>query len=379
MAQRVEERRYDIGYGTLDAFKRRAQEAAATTDTAADLVGGRVVEWTRGESVFLVEFLHFYLSHVNEGLGTKNEATERFCMQMEAVGLLTPELEYELWAQAAVCTVAMIINDKITLGARPVSVAMHLAVANASWFARRARYEGLIEGWRRGCEMARCVWGPGETPALRDLVCSGQAIVSGSADGIIDPKWRLFRRDMEPGDVILILFSSGVHANGLTLCRDIAAELPEGYLTKLPDGTFFGESLLKATHIYAGFVADCQNEGLAIRYGVNITGHGWRKLMRAPEQLSYIIERLPPSPPIFDFVAEHGRVSRRNMFADYNKGAGFALYMPAGDAHRALELLASGDYGFGGMIAGRIEEGSTKQVVIEPEDIVFGEAELQVR
>src|SRR3989338_8622722 len=82
-------------------------------------------------------------------------------------------------------TVAMIVNDMITLGALPLSVAMHLAVAESSWFDDAQRCYDLVDGWKKACDLARFVWGGGETPTLKGDVVPGVIVLSGSAMGLV--------------------------------------------------------------------------------------------------------------------------------------------------------------------------------------------------
>lgn len=371
--------KYDVGYGTLDAFKRLAQAEAAKTDGNIERLGLKVVEWTRGESVFLVEHPDRYIGHVNEGLGTKNLVADRFFKAADVADDIELQLDRTFYDHIAQDAVAMIVNDMITIGVLPVTLAMHVAVYHADWFRWTQRYEDLLRGWRNACDLARCVWGPGETPALRDLISVGEMVLSGSADGVVTPKERLIKCNIQNGDAIVFLESSGIHANGLTLARDLAKKLPDGYLTELPDGRTYGETLLDPTHIYVGFVEDCLNVGIEIHYGVNITGHGWRKLMRAPEPFTYAVEELPPRPPIFDFLEEQDSISRRNMYADFNMGAGFALYVPSWEVDRVLARCENGLYPFKAHYGGVILASERREVKILMEGIGFDGDELQVR
>lgn len=371
--------RYDVGYGTLDAFKRQCQEAARSTEANLLRNDCKVVEWTRGESVFLVEHPHSYRAHVNEGLGTKNIVADQFAIQCEVADMVRAECGRSFYDAIAQDTVAMIVNDMITLGALPHTVFMHLAVASADWFKWERRNAELVAGWKAACDLAGACWGGGETPALRDLIVPGNAILSGSADGAVEPKNRLIKRDILPGDSIILLESSGIHANGLTFARDLAARLPDGYLTKMDDGRHFGEALLDPTHIYVRYVEDCLKNGIDIHYCVNITGHGWRKLMRAPEPFLYMINRVPDSQEVFRFMQRTGEVSTRNMLADFNYGAGFALIVAKKHALDAMTLLKTGGYPFGGLIAGKVLESEKREVVIFPYGEKFEGDELQVR
>ncbi|HWO07550.1 MAG TPA: AIR synthase related protein [Candidatus Paceibacterota bacterium] len=372
--------RYDVGYGTLDAFKRLALAKAQETDRNIARLGLKVVEWTQGESVFLVEYSDHFHGQVNENLGTKNDAADRFAEALRTVEEVGKSLSTPKYDNVAQCCAAMVFNDMITLGVLPVTMMMHLVVAQSDWFKWEKRNKELIEGWRRACDLAGTCWGGGETPALRDLIVPGKAVISGSADGIIMPKERLIKRNIQHGDAIIILLeSSGIHANGLTLARDIANKLPNGYLTKMPDGRMYGEALLDPTHIYVRYIGECLERGIEIHYCVNITGHGCRKLMRAPEKFTYAIDTVPQVPTALEFIAEHGGVSLRHMYADFNMGGGFALFVPERHVDDALLLLETGEHPFGGIRAGTIFASERSKVVISPIGEKYDKRELQVR
>lgn len=356
-----------VDYDGMDPFKRMAQLAAKETAFNIRRLGFSEVEMSRGESAFLIETPDSYLAHVEEGLGTKN-------LVADAMYHFTGKSYYD---QIAQCTVGMIVNDMITLGALPISVAMHLAVGNSDWFKDEKRYCDLIDGWKKACMLARCSWGGGETTTLKGIVAPGTLVLSGSAVGIVKPKERLITANIQHSDAIILIESSGIHANGLTMARKIAKKLPEGYLSKLPDGRSYGETLLDPTHIYVGLVEDCLNFGVNIHYAVNITGHGWRKLMRLNQPFAYIIERLPRQLPIFDFIQKHGPVDNLEAYANLNMGAGFALYVPEVEAEKVL-LIAKGS-GFEALRAGHIERSEEKKVVIAPKNLEYLGSTLNIR
>jgi phosphoribosylformylglycinamidine cyclo-ligase len=113
---------------------------------------------------------------------------------------------------------------------------------------------------------------------------------------------------------------------------------------------------------------------------VNITGHGWRKLMRAESPFTYVIETLPRALPIFDFIQKHGLVDDAEAYGNLNMGAGFALYMPEADVDKALEVVKSAgpSMPFAAFRAGHIESGE-KKVVIRPKALEFHGSTLAVR
>ena len=105
---------------------------------------------------------------------------------------------------------------------------------------------------------AGAVWGGGETPTLRGIVSPETIVLAGSAIGRIRPKHLRIIGDVQEGDAIIMVASSGVQTNGLTLCRALAERLPEGYLTKMGDGRRYGEALLDPSVIYVRFIAGLQ-------------------------------------------------------------------------------------------------------------------------
>jgi len=357
-----------VDYDAMDPFKRMAQLAGRETADNIRRLNIQEFDMSRGESAYLIEAAKSYLAHVEEGLGTKN-------LVADAMYRITGKSYYDHIAQD---TVAMIVNDMITLGALPLSVAMHLAVGDSNWFDDEKRCRDLVEGWKNACDLARCVWGGGETPTLRGVIVPEAIVLSGSAMGIVKPKDRLITaNNIQHGDAIVLIESSGIHANGLTMARKIADKLPDGYMTRLDDGRTYGETLLDPTHIYVALVEDCLNRGVSIHYTVNVTGHGWRKLMRATQSFAYIVERLPKQLPVFGFLQKHGPVDDMEAYGNFNMGAGFALYVSEADADVVLEVATL--HKLGALRAGYIERSDDKKVMIEPKGLEYSGATLRVR
>jgi phosphoribosylformylglycinamidine cyclo-ligase len=357
-----------VDYDALDPFKRRAQLAGRSTADAIRRLGVSEVEMSRGESAYLVETPESYLAHVEEGLGTKN-------LVADAMYRLVPARSY--YDHIAQDTVAMIVNDMVTLGALPLAVAMHLGAGSSEWFRDDRRAGDLVDGWRRACQLARCAWGGGETPTLSGVVEAATVVLAGSAIGVIKPKGRLIRANIQHGDAIVMFESSGIHANGLTLARAIADRAPNGYLTPLRDGRPYGEALLDPTHIYVGAIEDCLNRGVDIHYAVNITGHGWRKLMRASDPFAYVVEQIPAPHFVFDFIQSIGAVDDLEAYGNLNMGAGFAIYVPEKDVATVLDVAKA--FPFAALRAGHIERSAAKRVVISPKGLEYSADTLGVR
>jgi phosphoribosylformylglycinamidine cyclo-ligase len=177
----------------------------------------------------------------------------------------------------------MAVNDLVTVGATPLVVQAYWAAGGSEWFADAERAGALVEGWRRACETCGVSWGGGETPALAGIVEHGRIDLAAACTGIVSPKARLTLGDrLAAGDAIVLLASSGIHANGLSLARTLAGRLPRGYLTEIEPGTTFGDALLEPTVLYPPVTEALAAAGIVPHYAANITGHGWRKLLRHP-------------------------------------------------------------------------------------------------
>ena len=358
-----------VNYDRLDGFKRACQQAA--TGTLGALAGHGLLEpaGIRGESAYLIEAPDDYLAHVEEGLGTKN-------LVADAMQNLTGRSYYR---NIGIDTVATIVNDLVTTGALPVSVAMHAAVGDDRWFSDARRAQDLAEGFAEGCRQARAVWGGGETPTLKGIVNPETIVLAGSAIGRVRPKSQRIIGDVGDGDAIVLLASSGVHTNGLTLCRTLAERLKDGYLTKIGDGRTYGDALLDASVIYVRFIAALRQAALRPHYAVHLTGHGWRKLMRLTEPFVYRVMHLPPKvPAVFEFLVREGPLELREAYATFNMGAGFAVFTEAGQATKYVEVARQS--GYDAWVAGNvIKQGDRKAVELVPLGITFDEQTLQVR
>lgn len=357
-----------VDYDVLDAFKRACQAEASTTRDALGAHGMSEPAGVRGESAYLIETPTEYLAHVEEGLGTKN-------LVADAMQTLTGRTYYRA---VGIDTVATIVNDLVTCGALPVSVAMHAAVGTAEWFRDGERARELAAGFAEGCRQASAVWGGGETPALRGIVEPHAIVLAGSAFGRIAPKHHRIVGDVEDGDAIVCLASSGVHTNGLTLCRQLADRLPDGYRTPMSDGRSYGDALLDPSVIYVRFVAACQAAAVRLHYVAHVTGHGWRKLMRLEAPFVHRIDVVREPLPVFRFIMEHGPVEAREAFATFNMGIGFAAWVAAGDADRCVAVARAA--GYDAWIAGSARrDGDRKAVEIPALGITYEAESLQLR
>ena len=359
-----------VDYDLIDPLKVSAQRAAAATAVHLTAHGFSEIAASRGESAYVVDVGPFYLASIVECLGSK-------ALVADEMHRLTGKSYYDGIAQD---TIAMAINDLITVGATPLVVQAYWAAGGSGWFADAQRSRALVEGWKRACDTCRVAWGGGETPALAGIVAEGRIDLAASCTGLINPKTRLSVGDaLAPGDAIVLLASSGIHANGLSLARKLVERLPQGYLTPVLPGLTtptYGDALLAPTTLYSPVTEALYQAGITPHYCANITGHGWRKLLRHPAQQRYRIHTVPEVPPVLSFIQEHARQDDREAYSTLNMGAGFAIFVAAQDAQRTVEVARA--QGVAALIAGAVEAGP-KELLIEPLNIRFGDDDLQLR
>jgi len=356
-----------VNYDLIDPLKIAAQRAAAATGAHLGGHGFSEVGASRGESAYVVDVGPMYLASIVECLGTKT-------LVADEMALLTGKSYYDGIAQD---TIAMAVNDLITVGATPLVVQAYWAAGGSDWFNDAQRSQALVAGWKKACDTCQVAWGGGETPALAGIVADGRVDLAASCTGIISPKTRLSVGDkLGAGDAIVFLAASGIHANGLSLARKLAERLPKGYLTDIGNGQTYGEALLAPTVLYSPVTEALAQAGITPHYCANVTGHGWRKLMRHAKALTYRITQVPPKTAVLDFMQRECQLDDHEAYGTLNMGAGFALYLAAGQAERAVEISRS--LGIDAWVAGRVEEGP-KRVVIEPLNIAFEGDELQLR
>jgi phosphoribosylformylglycinamidine cyclo-ligase len=134
--------------------------------------------------------------------------------------------------------------------------------------------------------------------------------------------------------------------------------------------------MLAPTVLYAHVTEALWRAGVVPHYCANVTGHGWRKLLRHPAAFSYHITRVPEVPPVLRFIQQHAGLDERQAYGTFNMGAGFALFVAADEAARTVRI--AGQCGIGALLAGAVHEGP-KQLTIEPLGLRFGADDLQLR
>jgi phosphoribosylformylglycinamidine cyclo-ligase len=355
-----------VDYVGLDAAKREAMATALATSAALPARGARALDDSRGEPAFAFQLGGRTLALVVEGLGTKSIIARRV---LEEQGV-------NRFADVAYDTVAAIVNDLCCVGALPLVVNAYFATGTAEWYRDPARAQALLDGWRRGCLDAGCAWGGGESPSLAGIVSADEIELAGAAVGALpDGRSAILGAELSAGDEIVLVASSGLHANGASLARLVASRLPAGYATPLASGSTLGEALLEPSLMYVALVERLLAAGTAPTYISHVTGHGLLKLMRARRELTYRVRALPAVPEVLAFIAAQAALDDRAAYQTLNMGTGLALYCAAGQGRDAVGVAT--EMGLAAVLAGQVEEGP-RRVILEPLGVTYEGAELEL-
>lgn len=357
-----------VDYGVLDAAKRHSMAAVRESMEAPLFGGAQLVHATVGEPAQLLELDGAHIATVLECLGTKSEIAHE----------VEDELGLDLWEAIGIDTVATVVNDLSCVGAVPLTVSAYVATGGSSWY-RGSRHASFVEGFRKACTSCGAAWIGGESPALPGIVADGSVDLAASGVGRLPRSALPWLSDaLVAGDEIVLVSSSGLHANGASLARAVARRLPRRWATPLEDATLLGEAALRATLLYPPLVRALHSAGLgaAVHYATNITGHGLRKLMRGERDFTYRVERLQPVPPVLALLASEAGLTPAEAYATFNMGSGFSFFARRGAGEEIVALAA--ETGYQAVVAGRLEEGE-RSVVLEPIGVSYESSELDLR
>lgn len=224
--------------------------------------------------------------------------------------------------------VAMCVNDVLTTGARPLFFLDYFATDALDVEQATAVIAGIAEG----CKLAGCALLGGETaehPPPAGGPRRSHYDLAGFTVGVVERAQILPRRDVQEGDVLIGVSSSGLHSNGYSLARRVLlerAQLPlDGHVAELGEPLL--ETLLRPTRIYARAVTAAMAAG-GVKAICHVTGGGLPgNLHRVlPNHLGAELHHDQwTQPPIFGLIARLGGIEASEMYRTFNMGLGLVL------------------------------------------------------
>ena len=236
--------------------------------------------------------------------------------------------------------VAMNVNDLVVQGAEPLFFLDYFACGKLD-VGVAAR---VIAGIAEGCREAGCALIGGETAEMPGLYAAGDYDLAGFAVGAVERTELLPRADLEAGDAILALPSSGVHSNGFSLVRRVVerSELGRNNPAPFAKGKTLGEALLTPTRIYVRPLLRASRETKAIKALAHVTGGG----------LTENIPRVLPGhlaaeinlnsfdlPSVFSWLQAEASLDDAEMLRTFNCGVGMVIVAARAEADAVEESL----------------------------------------
>jgi len=238
--------------------------------------------------------------------------------------------------------VAMCANDVLAQGAEPLFFLDYFATGQLELGTAGQVVAGIAEGCRR----AGCALIGGETAEMPGMYPPGHYDLAGFVVGAVEREHILPRLgDMQSGDVLIALPSTGPHSNGYSLIRKIVERTGLGWDASAPfaPGTPLGEALLTPTALYCRplipLLKAGRIKGLAHITGGGLPGNVPRML---PDGLAADIEwNSWTRPEVFDWLQAEGQISRDDMAATFNLGIGMMLAVGRDSADEIVDALAA--------------------------------------
>ncbi|WAM30524.1 phosphoribosylformylglycinamidine cyclo-ligase [Caldicellulosiruptor naganoensis] len=258
--------------------------------------------------------------------------------------------------------VAMCVNDILCHGAKPLFFLDYIACGKL----KSEKVATIVKGIADGCKIAGCSLVGGETAEMPGFYKDDEYDLAGFAVGIVKKDLAICGQDVNQGDVLIGLASSGVHSNGYSLVRKVFGvdENPK-ILTKIYEelGLSLGEELLKPTRIYVKPVLKVL-EKVKVNGIAHITGGGFfENIPRAfPKGFVAVIEKGSwDILPIFKLIQEYGKIDENEMFSTFNMGIGMVLIVSKDNVETAMEIL--NEEGINSYVIGTIEKGEGGVVI----------------
>ncbi len=292
----------------------------------------------KSEFTGLVDFGDYALTLCTDGVGTK----------------LLVAHEMGRFDTIGIDCIAMNVNDTICQGAEPIAFVDYLALERADPELTAEIGKGL----HKGAELSDITIIGGETATLGDLIKGFD--LAGTVLGYVKKENIIDGSDLEIGDCIIGVPSSGVHSNGYTLVRKIIERSEHDYTDELDVG-ILGDVLLEPTKIYTREVLSASKR-YRLKGMAHITGGGLRNIKRINPGFGYEIDDPIEPQPIFKFIQEEGRVTDTEMYQTFNMGMGFCIISSMSDAEDTAKMVD-------GKIVGKVV--SERGVRLKPKGLTY--------
>jgi phosphoribosylformylglycinamidine cyclo-ligase len=253
--------------------------------------------------------------------------------------------------------VAMCVNDIIVLGAEPLFFLDYFATGQLD----PAIGEAVVSGIAEGCKRSGCALLGGETAEMPGLYSPGHYDLAGFAVGAVERDKLKDGSQVQAGDVLIGLPSSGLHSNGFSLVRKVLLEDSGHSLTDVPDGwsQSLGDVLLTPTRIYVEELLRLGKE-VDFHAAAHITGGGLPgNIVRVlSDSVRAVVDLGSWQPPaVFQLLQELGGLTSQDMHSTFNCGLGMVVVVAAEDECDTIRLT-------GGFRVGQLESGKP-EVILE--------------
>ncbi len=265
------------------------------------------------------------------------------CSSTDGVGTkLKVALDLNKYDSVGVDLVAMCVNDLVVTGAKPLFFLDYLATAKLDLDVMTE----VVKGIARGCEIAGTALLGGETAEMPGMYNPGDFDIAGFSVGIVDRTAIIDGKDIEKGDVVFGMPSSGFHSNGYSLLRKIIKDKRLSYSEKIDDKMTLGESLLVPTKIYVDDVNFLVNSGVVVKGLAHITGGGfYENIPRIlPDGLG--VDIYPDTydiPTCYNFIMKYYEGEMRELYKVFNMGIGMVVVVAKENAEKMRNFNASGE------------------------------------
>lgn len=234
--------------------------------------------------------------------------------------------------------VAMCVNDIVAQGADPLFFLDYISCGKNN----PRQIEAIVKGISEGCVESGCALIGGETAEMPGMYMDGEYDLAGFVVGIAEKHHVVTGKDIEPGDVLIGIGSSGIHSNGYSLVRkvihDKGIELDQDYGVL---NETVGQILLTPTKIYAKAIKALKKE-IPIKGISHITGGGFEENIprMLPSSYGALIEKGAwEVPTIFPFLQRVGELDELDMYNVFNMGIGMVVAVSPEDVEASLKAL----------------------------------------